>query len=180
MSIPFDVWRTRTKRIGSCAAPRLFPGPQMRQSATISTCISSISISLNLIVSGLLRFWFCLGGFRVPALPYLLKSTIIFLNCFTEFAIMSTSSAKRTLLSSLSLMPKLFSFQVSTSFSTAEWRTEMKRRLLKGSPCFVPRAIPYSSLSLWRLCFCLLFCNPPFCAHGHRKCAVPDLWSLPK
>ena len=66
---------------------------------------------------------------------------------------MCTSSAKRTfdipsLFSSLCLMPKPFSFQVSTSLSIADWRTELKRRLLqKGSPCFVPRAIPNSSLS---------------------------------
>ena len=28
MSVPVDVWRMRTKRIGSCVAPRWFPGPR--------------------------------------------------------------------------------------------------------------------------------------------------------
>ena len=65
---------------------------------------------------------------------------------------MSTSSAKRkidiqSLFSSLSLMPRLFSSKVSTSLSIAEKRTELKTRQLKGSPCFVPRAIPNLSLS---------------------------------
>ena len=44
-------------------------------------------------------------------------------------------------------MPKPFSVQVSMSLSIADWRTELKKRLLKGSSCFVPRAIPNSSLS---------------------------------
>ena len=70
-----------------------------------------------------------------------------------EAAIMSTSSAKRRFdmksfsFSSLRLMRKPFSFQVSMSFSIADWRTELKRRLLERSPCSVPRAIPKSSLS---------------------------------
>ena len=100
----------------------------------------------------LFRFWCCLGGFRVPALPYFFEVRDHFLSCFKESAIMSASSAKRrfdiqSLFSLLSLMPKPFSFQVSLSFTIAAWRTELKRRLLKGSPCFVPRAIPNSSLS---------------------------------
>ena len=64
---------------------------------------------------------------------------------------MGASSAKRrfdfqSLLSSLSFMPKLL-FQVSTSFSIADWRTESKKRLPKRRLIFVPRAIPNSSHS---------------------------------
>ena len=66
--------------------------------------------------------------------------------CFKEFGIMSTSSANRrrdmqSLFQPPSLMPRPFSLQVSMSFSIAGCRTELKRRRLKGSPCFVPRAI---------------------------------------
>ena len=44
-------------------------------------------------------------------------------------------------------MPKPFSVQVSMSLCIADWRTELKKRLLNGSPCYVPRAIPNSSFS---------------------------------
>ena len=72
-----------------------------------------------------------LGGFRVPALLHFFEVPDHCLSCFKEAAIMSTSSAKRrfdmqSLFSSLSLMPKPLSFQVSLSLSIADWRTELK------------------------------------------------------
>ena len=36
-------------------------------------------------------------------------------------------------------MAKPFSVQVFMSLSIADWRSELKKRPLKGSPCFVPR-----------------------------------------
>ena len=39
------------------------------------------------------RIGYCLGGFRVPALPYFFEVRDHVLSCFQEFTIMSTSSA---------------------------------------------------------------------------------------
>ena len=78
MSIPVDVWRMRNLHTRSSFSRR-----------SISTCIPSISTSLVL-----LDFWFCLGGFRVPALLYFFEVCDHFLSCFKEFAVMSTSSEK--------------------------------------------------------------------------------------
>ena len=116
----------------------------------VSTFVPSISISFNLFA-----FWF-VRIFVVSVNFEPLRASVSFLksvSCFTEVAIVSTSSAKRrldiqSLFSSLCLMPKPFSFQVSTSLSLHYWRrTELTRRLPKGSPCFFPRAILNSSLS---------------------------------
>ena len=134
--------------------PKYFTFPLGKR---ISTCISSISVSLNLFVLWFVWIWILLGRISSPCASALFfsnkkKSVIILLSCFKDVAIMSTSSAKRRLdmqflFSSLSLMSKSLSFQVSMSFSIADWRTELKKRLLMGSPCFVPRTIPNSSLS---------------------------------
>ena len=65
---------------------------------------------------------------------------------------------------SLSLIPKPVSFQIPTSFSIADWRTE----LLKGSPCFVPRAnriyhFP-RQLVRWRVDQCTIFRGQMYCS----------------
>ena len=84
-----------------------------------------------------------MGGFQDHVLPYSFDVLEHLLSCFKELTIMSTSSAKRrfeihSLLSSPSLMSKALFFQVSMSFSIADWRNELEKRLIKGSPCFVP------------------------------------------
>ena len=55
-------------------------------------------------------------------------------------------------------MAKPFSVQVSMSLSIADWRTELKKRLLKRSPCFVPRIhhLPRQS-ARWRVGRCTIF-----------------------
>ena len=55
-------------------------------------------------------------------------------------------------------MAKPFSVQVSMSLSIADWRTELKKRLLKRSPCFVPRIhhLPRQSVR-WRVGRCTIF-----------------------
>ena len=55
-------------------------------------------------------------------------------------------------------MTKPISVQVSMSLSIADWRTELKKRPLKVSPCFVPRIhhTPRQSVR-WRVGRCTIF-----------------------
>ena len=127
--------------------PKYFPSRR-----SILTCISTISNSLNLFVFWFVGILILLGWISRPCVSVLFEILEHFLSCSKELAIMSMWSEKRrfgmqSLFSSLGLMPKPLSFQVSISFSTADRRTEWKRRLLKGSACFVPRAMRNSSLS---------------------------------
>ena len=129
--------------------PKYFTFPSR---GSISTCISPISISLNLFV-----FWFVkiLVLLRCISRPC---ASVLFLKSSIIFGTVSRSSPSRARRQrSAGLIFSLFfithfdaqahifpSFDV---FSIADWRTELQRRLLKGSPCFVPRTTPNSSLS---------------------------------
>ena len=93
MSIMVNVWRARTKRFGSCAAPRWFLGPRMCSSSPKYISFGRKYLDMHLAdfyFSQLVCFLVCedVGlawmDFKFHALPYFfcLKSAIIFLSCF--------------------------------------------------------------------------------------------------
>ena len=101
--------------------------PVFRQSRFLSTCFSSDWWEFALCLCECQAF--C-------ASVHYLKSIIILLSCFREFATVSTSSANlgldmQSVFSSPNLMPKPSSFQTPMSL-----RTESGRKLLDGSPGF--------------------------------------------